>query len=53
MHLIYVSTHSTHGVKHGKHDDKKPDVAKLAQDVYAEVLKLIETARERSGDPYQ
>ena len=28
-------------------------VAKLAAEVYAEVLKLIETARERSGDPYQ
>lgn len=38
---------------HGKHEDKTPDVAKLAAEVYAEVLKLIETARERSGDPYQ
>jgi hypothetical protein len=36
-----------------KGDDHQPDVGKLAQDVYAEVLKLIETARERSGDPYQ
>ena len=31
----------------------KPDVDKLALDVYQEVLKLIDIARERSGDPYK
>jgi hypothetical protein len=36
-----------------KGDEKKPDVNKLAAEVYAEVLKLIDSARERSGDPYQ
>lgn len=47
------SGHAKHGHEHGKGEDKKPDVNKLAQDVYAEVLKLIDSARERSGDPYQ
>jgi hypothetical protein len=31
----------------------KPDVDKLALEVYEEVLRLIDIARERSGDPYQ
>ena len=38
---------------HDKGAAKKPDVHALAQEVYAEVMKLIESARERSGDPYQ
>ena len=43
-----------HGKHHNKHQDEKhPDVGKLAHDVYLEVLKLIDAARERSGDPYQ
>jgi len=41
-----------HGKEH-KGDDKKPDVNKLAQEVYGVVMKLIESARERSGDPNQ
>ncbi|MBZ0232534.1 MAG: hypothetical protein K8M05_09420, partial [Deltaproteobacteria bacterium] len=32
---------------------QKPDVEKLAFEVYQEVLRLIDIARERSGDPYQ
>jgi len=31
----------------------KPDVDQLAHEVYQEVMKLIDVARERSGDPYQ
>jgi ribosomal protein S25 len=45
--------HAHHGAGKGKGEDKKPDVHKLAEEVYAEILKLIDTARERSGDPYQ
>ena len=30
-----------------------PDVEQLAQDVYAEILKMIEMTRERSGEPWQ
>ena len=32
---------------------EKPDVDKIAHEVYLEVLKLIDIARERSGDPFQ
>ena len=31
---------------------EKPDIDKIAADVYAEVLRLIDIARERSGDPW-
>ena len=30
----------------------KPDIDKIAADVYAEILRLIDVARERSGDPW-
>ncbi len=32
---------------------QKPNVEKLAYDVFQEVLRLIDIARERGGDPYQ
>jgi hypothetical protein len=32
---------------------QKPDVEAIAQEVYQEVMRLIDIARERSGDPYQ
>ncbi len=32
---------------------EKPDVDSLALEVFHEVMKLIEIARERGGDPYQ
>ena len=35
------------------HGGGKPNVEKIAVDVFQEVLKLIDIARERSGDPYQ
>ena len=31
---------------------EKPDVDKIAAEVYGEILKLLEVARERSGDPW-
>jgi len=52
-HASSHSGHAKHGKDSHKGEEKKPDVNKLAQEVYAEVLKLIDSARERSGDPYQ
>jgi hypothetical protein len=31
---------------------EKPDIEKISAEVYAEILKLIDIARERSGDPW-
>jgi hypothetical protein len=39
------------GGKQGAVD--KPDVDKLAFEVFQEVLHLIDIARQRSGDPFQ
>ena len=31
---------------------EKPDIEKIAAEVYAEIVRLLEVARERSGDPW-
>ena len=36
----------------GNQEGEKPEVDKLAHEVYLEVLKLIDIARMRSGDPF-
>jgi hypothetical protein len=36
----------------GAEQGEKPDIDKLASEVYAEILRLLEVARERSGDPW-
>ena len=36
----------------GSEQGEAPNIEKIAADVYAEILKLIDIARERSGDPW-
>ncbi len=36
----------------GAEQGEKPDIDKIAADVYGEVMKMVEIAKERNGDPY-
>jgi hypothetical protein len=36
----------------GAEQGEKPDIDKIAAEVYAEILRLIDVARERNGDPW-
>ena len=33
--------------------ENRPDIDKIAQDVYEQICRMLEIARERSGDPWQ
>ena len=50
----YIAYHvpaSTAGAQ-GEGGSPAPDIGALALEVYAEVLRLIDVARERNGEPY-
>jgi hypothetical protein len=36
----------------GSQDKATPDVEKIARDVYEEIMRMVEIARERNGEPY-
>ncbi len=44
--------HSTPAGPATAEQGEKPDIDKIAAEVYAEIMKLLDVARERSGDPW-